>query len=85
MGIHYTMLKDYNRMNCYYEFIRKNSWLRNKVCCDLGAGTGILSLFALLAGVKHLHIVENQQNMINTIKKLDFLARLSSFLMVSRL
>jgi protein arginine N-methyltransferase 1 len=70
MGIHYNMLRDYNRMNCYYQFIRKNKWLKDKICCDLGSGTGILSLFALLAGVKHIHIVENQKNMINVIKNL---------------
>ena len=46
--IHYTMLKDYNRMNCYYNFIRKNKWLKNKICCDLGAGTGIFNTIAFI-------------------------------------
>ena len=70
MNVHYTMLKDYNRMNSYYNFIRKNKWIKNKICCDIGSGTGILSLFALLAGVKHIYIIENQINMINIIEQL---------------
>ena len=68
MDVHYGMLRDYNRMTCYYKFIRQNKWLKNKICCDIGSGTGILSLFALLAGVKHIYIIENQKNMIETIK-----------------
>ena len=70
MDIHYSMLSDYNRMLSYWNFIRKNKFLKDKICCDLGAGTGILSLFALLAGVKHLYIIENQKNMIEIINKL---------------
>ena len=70
MSIHYGMLRDYNRMICYVYYILKNGWLKDKVCCDLGAGTGILSLFALKAGIKHIYIIENQINMIKIIENL---------------
>ena len=70
MSIHHCMLQDQSRMCIYYKFIRQNKYLKNKICCDIGAGTGILSLFALLAGVKFIFIVENQRNMINTIYRL---------------
>lgn len=64
---HMNMLNDKNRMSFYYNKIRKNSDISNKICCDIGAGTGILSLFAILAGAKHVYIVENQLNMIDII------------------
>ena len=70
MNIHYEMLRDYNRMKSYYQFIKNSKWIKDKICCDLGSGTGILSLFALKAGARHVHIVENQKNMIDVIKKL---------------
>ena len=48
MDVHYGMLRDYNRMTCYYKFIRQNKWLKNKICCDIGSGTGILSLLSTI-------------------------------------
>lgn len=65
---HINMLNDKNRMNFYYEKIYKNSDIRDKVCCDVGSGTGILALLALRAGAKHVYIIENQINMIDIIK-----------------
>lgn len=65
---HINMLNDKNRMNFYYNKIYKNSCIKGKLCCDIGSGTGILALFALKAGAKHVYIIENQMNMIDIIK-----------------
>lgn len=65
---HISMLNDENRMTFYYNKIYKNSIINNKICCDLGSGTGILALFALLGGAKHVYIIENQLSMIDIIR-----------------
>lgn len=65
---HMYMLNDENRMCFYYKKIFRNEKIINKVCCDIGSGTGILALFALMAGAKHVYMIENQLNMIDIIK-----------------
>ncbi|KAK2993420.1 hypothetical protein RJ640_021639, partial [Escallonia rubra] len=61
-GIHEEMLKDVVRTKTYQNVIYKNSFLfKDKVVLDVGAGTGILSLFCAKAGAKHVYAVECSQ------------------------
>ena len=54
------MLKDIVRTKTYQNVIYPNSFLlKNKVVLDVGAGTGILSLFFAKAGAKHVYAVSN--------------------------
>ncbi|XP_010666534.2 protein arginine N-methyltransferase 1.1 [Beta vulgaris subsp. vulgaris] len=58
-GIHEEMLKDVVRTKTYQNVIYKNDFLvKGKVVLDVGAGTGILSLFCAKAGAKHVYAVE---------------------------
>ncbi|XP_040964523.1 probable protein arginine N-methyltransferase 1 [Gossypium hirsutum] len=58
-GIHEEMLKDVVRTKTYQNVIYRNKFLfQNKVVLDVGAGTGILSLFCAKAGVAHVYAVE---------------------------
>lgn len=59
LTIHQEMLKDESRTETYREGILKNSIdFKDKVVMDLGAGTGILSFFAVQAGAKKVYAVE---------------------------
>ncbi|PSS15525.1 Protein arginine N-methyltransferase [Actinidia chinensis var. chinensis] len=58
-GIHEEMLKDTMRTKTYQNVIYKNTFLfKDKIVLDVGAGTGILSLFCAKAGAKHVYAVE---------------------------
>ncbi|KAK8278479.1 hypothetical protein V6Z12_D09G045100 [Gossypium hirsutum] len=58
-GIHEEMLKDVVRTKTYQNVIYRNKFLfQNKVVLDMGAGTGILSLFCAKAGAAHVYAVE---------------------------
>ncbi|XP_068647765.1 probable protein arginine N-methyltransferase 1 [Aristolochia californica] len=58
-GIHEEMLKDTIRTKTYQNAIYKNTFLfKDKIVLDVGAGTGILSLFCAKAGAKHVYAVE---------------------------
>lgn len=58
-GIHEEMLKDTVRTKTYQNVIYQNSFLfKDKVVLDVGAGTGILSLFCARSGAKHVYAVE---------------------------
>lgn len=58
-GIHEEMLKDTVRTKTYQNVIYQNRFLfKNKVVLDVGAGTGILSLFCAKAGAAHVYAVE---------------------------
>ncbi|KAB1209302.1 putative protein arginine N-methyltransferase 1 [Morella rubra] len=58
-GIHEEMLKDVVRTKTYQNVIYQNKFLfKNKVVLDVGAGTGILSLFCAKAGAEHVYAVE---------------------------
>ncbi|KAK6151901.1 hypothetical protein DH2020_014536 [Rehmannia glutinosa] len=53
------MLKDVVRTKTYQNVIYKNSFLfKDKIVLDVGAGTGILSLFCAKSGAKHVYAVE---------------------------
>lgn len=52
------MLKDTIRTKAYQNAIYHNTFLfKDKVVLDVGAGTGILSLFCAKAGAKHVYAV----------------------------
>lgn len=62
------MLKDTVRTKAYQNSIIKNKvsiffrdkyLFENKIVLDVGAGTGILSIFAARAGAKHVYAVDN--------------------------
>ncbi|MCJ1455345.1 hypothetical protein MMC28_005700 [Mycoblastus sanguinarius] len=54
-GIHEEMLKDEVRTKSYQHAIYQNKHLfKDKVVLDVGCGTGILSMFAVKAGAKHV-------------------------------
>lgn len=61
-GIHEEMLKDTVRTKTYQNVIYQNRFLfKDKVVLDVGAGTGILSLFCAKAGAAHVYAVECSQ------------------------
>ncbi|XP_050219603.1 probable protein arginine N-methyltransferase 1.2 [Mercurialis annua] len=58
-GIHEEMLKDVVRTKTYQNVIYQNRFLfKDKVVLDVGAGTGILSLFCAKAGAAHVYAIE---------------------------
>lgn len=60
--IHEEMLKDKIRTNAYRSAIEGNPQdFKDKIVLDIGAGTGILSIFAARAGAKHVYAVENAE------------------------
>jgi predicted RNA methylase len=63
--IHEEMLKDEVRMNVYQQSI--NETCKDYVVIDVGAGTGILSIFAAEAGASHVYGIE-YTNMIEKAK-----------------
>ena len=53
------MLEDTQRMNAYYDAVRKNPRAFNdKVVLDVGTGSGILAIWAAQAGAKKVYAVE---------------------------
>lgn len=73
-GIHEEMLKDVVRTKTYQNVMYKNSFLfKDKVVLDVGAGTGILSLFCAKIGAKHVYAVEcsSMADMAQEIVKLN--------------
>ncbi|XP_010524707.1 PREDICTED: probable histone-arginine methyltransferase 1.3 [Tarenaya hassleriana] len=54
-----NMLQDYVRTGTYYAAVMENrSDFSGRVVVDVGAGSGILSMFAAQAGAKHVYAVE---------------------------
>lgn len=59
VSIHEEMIGDHVRTNTYRMAILKNSEsIRGKVVLDVGAGTGILSVFCAQAGARKVYAVE---------------------------
>ena len=57
--IHEEMLKDTVRTKTYQSAIMDNPQdFEGKIVLDIGAGTGILSIFAAKAGAKHVYAIE---------------------------
>ncbi len=60
--IHEEMLKDRERTLAYKRAIERNSEdFKGKIVMDIGAGTGILSIFAARAGAAHVYAIENAE------------------------
>jgi len=59
INVHKLMLQDRPRTEAYEKAILHNSYLfKDKIVLDIGAGTGILSLFCKKAGAKKVFAVE---------------------------
>ena len=60
--IHEEMLKDKERTLAYKRAIERNGEdFKGKIVMDIGAGTGILSIFAARAGAAHVYAIENAE------------------------
>lgn len=60
--IHEEMLKDKVRTDAYMHAIERNAAdFKDKVVLDIGAGTGILSIFAARSGAKKVYAIENAE------------------------
>lgn len=58
-GIHEEMLQDSIRTKAYeLSMIRNRELFEGKVVLDVGCGTGVLSMFAINAGAKHVYAIE---------------------------
>ncbi|KAL0481919.1 protein arginine N-methyltransferase [Acrasis kona] len=70
LSVHELMLKDKPRTLAYMEAIQKNQHLfKDKIIMDVGAGTGILSIFAAKSGAKRVFAVE-ASNIAHTARKI---------------
>lgn len=71
-SVHNLMLKDHPRTQSYLSAIQQFSHLfKDKIVLDVGAGTGILSLFAAKYGnAKHVFAVEANPNLCDCAKLL---------------
>ncbi|KAH9494487.1 putative protein arginine N-methyltransferase 6 [Bulinus truncatus] len=59
LSVHTLMIKDRPRTIAYRNFFETyRDYVKDKVVLDVGAGTGILSLFAATAGAKKVYAVE---------------------------
>ncbi|CAI5758737.1 unnamed protein product [Candida verbasci] len=69
-GIHEEMLKDTSRTLSYRNAMYRNKELfKDKIVLDVGCGTGILSMFAVKAGAKHVYSVD-MSSIINKAKEI---------------
>ena len=58
VSVHTLMLKDRPRTLAYMHYMQQNQDLfKDKIVVDVGAGTGILSLFAARAGAKKVIVL----------------------------
>ena len=58
-GIHEDMISDVARTSAYQRAIMNNATnFEGKIVLDVGAGSGILSMFAAKAGAKHVYALE---------------------------
>lgn len=58
-GIHEEMLQDTIRTKAYeLSMIRNKELFKDKIVLDVGCGTGVLSIFAVNAGAKHVYAID---------------------------
>ena len=65
ISYHRAMLEDTQRIQLYKKAIE--STVQDKVVIDVGAGTGILSLYAVQAGAKKIYALEKDFETYNFI------------------
>lgn len=58
---------DYHRSNAYERWIKEN--VKDKVVCDLGAGSGILCYLAYYYGARHVYGIELRPTVVETLWK----------------
>jgi len=59
LGIHEDMIRDASRTNSYRNAMLQNpSDFKDAIVLDVGCGTGILSIFAIQAGAKHVYAID---------------------------
>lgn len=58
---------DYHRTNTYEQWIKEN--VKDKVVCDLGAGTGILCYLAYYYGARHVYGMELRPKVVKTLRE----------------
>ena len=58
LSIHCEMISDFHRTETYRKGIEDSGLVKNKIVLDVGAGSGILSMFAARAGAKHVYAIE---------------------------
>lgn len=66
-GFQIGMVNDQLRFEHFKKAFELES-VKNKVVCDLGAGTGILSLEALRQGAKHVYLVDLTNDTIDALR-----------------
>jgi 2-polyprenyl-3-methyl-5-hydroxy-6-metoxy-1,4-benzoquinol methylase len=73
LSVHELMLKDRPRTLAYLNAIKNNEHIfRDKIILDVGAGTGILSLFAAkIGGAKHVYAVEASEMALSAEKVIE--------------
>lgn len=77
-GIHEEMLQDNVRTKAYQlSMIRNKELFKDKIVLDVGCGTGVLSIFAVRAGAKHVYAIE-KANIYHKAKEIVELNGLSS-------
>ncbi|XP_018024031.1 protein arginine N-methyltransferase 6 isoform X2 [Hyalella azteca] len=60
--VHRTMIEDQVRTDAYHKAIMQDpSFVKDKIVCDVGCGSGILSLFCAQAGAKKVYAIEASQ------------------------
>ncbi len=70
LSIHAAMLKDMKRVDFYHRAFMNNSRMfRDKIVLDVGAGLGLLSIFAVRAGAKKVYAVEASKDLIELCRK----------------
>lgn len=70
LSVHELMIKDKPRTDAYLNAIKNNpDLIKDKVIMDVGAGTGILSMFAARAGAKKVYAIE-ASHMANIARKI---------------
>ncbi|KUL81796.1 hypothetical protein ZTR_09347 [Talaromyces verruculosus] len=68
LNVHEKMIKDDVRTRSYLTAIEDNPQLfKDKIVLDIGTGTGILSMFAIRAGAKHVYATDIS-NMIHNAR-----------------
>ena len=63
----YELFTSEHRNNWFYKQIKQIC--PDKICMDIGVGSGILSLFAIHAGASHVYMIEHNPDCCNIIEK----------------